>query len=225
KIIAGDGAGQVIVGAARDAAGNSATVTMTLNLDKTAPTIRITGIEDGAVYAPGAVPSADYEVTDDLSGVESQSARLIGGNTARGTVYTYYVDARDRAGNSASASASYTVTYSFSGFLEPVSLGGPFRLGSTIPVKFRLTDGRGISVSTAHATIMLQQISGDEPVGDPINLPAYSADAGSEFRYDAMKDLYMYNLGTGGLAQGSWEIRAYLDDGSVRSAFIHLKKK
>ncbi len=109
-------------------------------------------------------------------------------------------------------------------FLEPISLGKPFKLGSTIPVKFRLTDAQGNYVSTAVAAITVQQFSGDDPVGDPIILSANGADTGNVFRYDATDNLYIFNLGTKDLVQGTWQIRAALDDGTVKSVFIQLKR-
>jgi hypothetical protein len=138
--------------------------------------------------------------------------------------YTYTVNATDKAGNAASRSATYSVVYNFGGFLAPVSLNRPFMLGSTIPVKFQLMDAAGSYISTAIAAITVQLYSADQPVGDPIDATSTSgADSGNTFRYDATGNQYIYNLNTSGLSQGTWQIRATLDDGTVKTAFISLK--
>jgi hypothetical protein len=210
---------------AKDNAGNSETAhPLTINIDKTPPTITIIGIANGAVYTLGGVPTVGYTVTDTGSGVATQNATLTGGNANGVGTYTYTVNATDKAGNAATVSATYSVEYGFSGFLEPISLGKPFKLGSTIPVKFQLTNAQGNYVSTAIATISVQQFSGEDPVGDPIVLSANGADTGNMFRYDAAGNLYIFNLGTKDLVQGTWQIRAALDDGTVKSVFIQLKK-
>ncbi len=208
-----------------DNAGNTeAAHSVSVSIDKTPPAITITGIADGASYTLGAVPTPGYTVTDNLSGVVSQNATLVGGNANGVGVYTYIVTASDLAGNTASATASYSIVYNFSGFLTPVSLDRPFRQGSTIPVKFQLTDASGTYISTATATITVQLFSADQPAGDPIEVTSTSgADTGNTFRYDAADSQYIYNLSTDGLYEGTWQIRATLDDGTVKTAFVSLK--
>jgi alpha-tubulin suppressor-like RCC1 family protein len=219
-----EGADQVITGTVVDFAGITASASITLNIDKTPPVITITGVTDGAVYTVGAVPEPGYTATDDLSGVESRNATLTGGSANGVGTYTYTVDATDNAGNSATASPSYSVVYSFSGFLSPVSLDKPFKLGSTIPVKFRLADASGTYISTSNAAITVQKYSDFQPAGDPIDGSSTSgADTGNTFRYDAANNLYIFNLSTSGLSGGTWLIQAVLDDGTVKTAFISLR--
>ena len=79
-----------------------------------------------------------------------------------------------------------------------------FKLGSTVPVKFQLTDANGAYISTAAATIALQKYSGEEPVGDPLDATSTSgADTGSLFRYDGTASQYIYNLSTEALSKGT----------------------
>jgi len=138
--------------------------------------------------------------------------------------HAYTVNATDKAGNVASSSATYSVVYTFGGFLAPVSIDRPFKLGSTIPVKFQLTDASGTYISTATATITVQHFSADQPAGDPIDATSTSgADTGNTFRYSAVDNQYIYNLSTVNLAEGTWQIRATLDDGTVKTAFVSLK--
>ncbi|MCM2357205.1 MAG: 6-bladed beta-propeller [Geobacteraceae bacterium] len=199
---------------------------VTVNIDKTPPTITITGVTTGAAYTLGAAPTAGYSVMDSLSGVATETANLTGGNVNGVGTYAYTVNATDRAGNTANATVVYNVVYGFGGFLPPVNLDKPFKLGSTIPVKFQLTGAKGSYISTASATIMVQQFSDDQPVGEPIGVTSTSAaDMGNTFRYSTIDNLYLYNLSTDGLYEGIWQIRATLDDGTVKTAFIDLKAK
>lgn len=218
-----NGEGQVISGSATDNVGHVSNTSVFLNIDKMPPVITLTGITDGATYTLGAVPVAGYLAVDNLSGMESYSSNLSGGNTNKVGTYKYTVTGTDRAGNTKTVVATYTVVYNFSGFLPPVSLSKPFKLGSTIPVKFQLTDTNGNYISTAIATIMLQKFSGSEPIGDPIVLSTSSADTGNTFRYSAVDNQYIYNLKTNGLSIGAWQISVKLDDGDVKTVFISLK--
>ena len=109
-------------------------------------------------------------------------------------------------------------------FLPPVRSDRVFKLGSTVPVKFQLTDANDAYISTAVAAIALQQYSGEEPLGDPVDAASTSAsDTGSLFRYESADNQYIYNLNTKSLSKGTWQIRVSLDDGTIKTVFIGLK--
>lgn len=205
-----------------DKAGNSETAqSLEVKIDRTPPEITISGITNGSSYTLGAVPLAGYLSIDDISGVASQSAILTGGNANGVGSFTYTVTVTDHAGNTSVKGATYQVSYNFSGFQQPVSLDKPFKLGSTIPVKFQLTDASGSSLTTAIATLSLKQYSGELPVGDPIDAISTSgADSGNMFRYDSQ---YIFNLNTRNLSTGTWQVSAKLDDGRTMTAYISLK--
>ncbi|MBM3933357.1 MAG: hypothetical protein FJ319_03495 [SAR202 cluster bacterium] len=156
-VLTTDGAGQSATGTATDLAGNTASATVSgLNIDKTAPAVAITGVSNGAVYIVGGAPVAGNTCTDATSGVASSSGATTGGNANSVGSYTYTATCTDVAGNTTTVSASYAVTYGFSGFLQPIPLPvSTFKGGSTIPVKFRLTDASGAPVSTAIASISI----------------------------------------------------------------------
>ena len=120
--------------------------------------------------------------------------------------------------------ATFSVLYDFGGFLPPLpgDSTGVFKLGSVVPVKFRLTDAGGLSVATAVARLTLQMFAGGQPVGTPIDAtPPGNADVGDLFRYDGNQ--YIYNLSTKALAVGTWQLQVRLDDGTVHSVAIGLK--
>jgi hypothetical protein len=112
-ILSSEGSGQSASGTCTDNAGNvSATATASgINIDKTPPSVSVTGVTDGAAYILGSVPSAGCDTSDALSGVASAaSLSLSGGNPdGSGTITAACSGALDNAGNSGSASVTYTV--------------------------------------------------------------------------------------------------------------------
>lgn len=104
-----DGAGQMVSGKAVDRAGLTAETSVTVNLDMTAPAITINGVQSGAKYPLGLVPTVSYSASDSLSGVSASSATLTGGDGLGLGIFTYNVTAFDVAGNTATASATYEV--------------------------------------------------------------------------------------------------------------------
>lgn len=129
----------------------------------------------------------------------------------------------DGKGETDTDSVLIAVVYQFGGFLQPVSLDRPFKAGSTVPLKFQVTDVSGVFVSTVHAALTLQQLSGDLPTEDPIDGSTNVPDSGNIFRYDAIDSQYVYNLDTGSMGIGTWRVTVTLDDGQTYSAEIGLK--
>ena len=136
-----------------------------------------------------------------------------------GTVFplgttTVTCTATDQAGRTATGTFTVTVNYSWSGVVEPISSKGnsTFKVGSTIPVKFRLT---GESAAITDATVGLY-------VDDE---PALSTSAAGEnlFRYDPDSDEYIFNLNTKGLDPGAHVLRIDFGDGTSYTVMITLK--
>jgi hypothetical protein len=51
------------------------------------------------------------------------------------------------------------------------------------------------------------------------------ADGGNAFRYDGASDHYIFNWGTRGVQEGTWQIRVDLQDGAApRTVMVSLKK-
>jgi hypothetical protein len=92
----------------------------------------------------------------------------------------------------------------FSGFLEPLGAGGKvFKLGRTIPVKFKLTDGDGNPVTDAVAHISVEKISNgiDGPVATDVEASG-AANTDNLFRFGGGN--YVYNLSTKGFTSGTY---------------------
>jgi hypothetical protein len=112
-----------------------------------------------------------------------------------------------------------------SGVLQPINADGSsvFKLGSTIPVKFKLT-GASAGITNLNARLYLSQTSSVDPVATIEAVSTSAADTGNTFRYDATGQQYIFNLGTKSLAQGTWYLRNDLGDGVEHIVQIKLKK-
>jgi hypothetical protein len=229
-IVSSDGANQIVTGTAVDRAGNSATVSRTINLDKTPPVLTMPVLASSYVY--NASLTLAFSSADPLSGIATSQATFNGSPVQSGTTFTlnhpgtntFTLTATDVAGNTSTRTVTFSVLYSFGGFLPPVPNDSPglFKLGSVVPVKFRLTDASGLSVATAVARLSLQMYMGGQPVGTPIDAtPPGNADVGDLFRYDGSQ--YIYNLSTKPLTVGTWQLQVRLDDGTVHGVAIGLK--
>lgn len=113
-----EGANQVISGTATDAAGNTASTSVTINLDKTPPSINITSPANGATVSSTSV-SVTGSVSDNLSGVAAVTCSGVPATVQSGSFScsvtlvsgpnTISAQATDVAGNTASTSESVTV--------------------------------------------------------------------------------------------------------------------
>jgi hypothetical protein len=117
------------------------------------------------------------------------------------------------------------IIYDFGGFLPPVSLGKPFRMGSTIPIKFQLTDVQGAFITDALPSISWELSSGGVPSGVVIDGDlSGAANTDSTFRYDPDSNQYIFNLSTKGLtAPATYSITVDLGDGTTQQVNIGLK--
>jgi hypothetical protein len=98
-----------------DIAGNSSAASniVTVQIDKTAPVVTVTGVSAGGSYPLGSVPTAGCSTTDALSGVAMQATFNVTGGDPDGTgnFAATCSGAGDNAGNSAApVSVTYSVT-------------------------------------------------------------------------------------------------------------------
>src|SRR5262249_35596448 len=95
-----------------------------------------------------------------------------------------------------------------SGFLDPISLNRAFKQGSTIPIKWQVTDASGNPITNLGAIASLT-VSGPTPA------TLYSGNNNSSGNTVLSNDgsQYIYNWQTKGLALGTYTITATLNDG------------
>jgi hypothetical protein len=107
---------------------------------------------------------------------------------------------------------------------------GPYKLGRTIPVKFRLHTPDGALISDSEAQALTADLNSfyaapgcsgaPEDPGD--DLP----DTGGTFRYDAGDDLFIYNLSTKNplwLANYTYRLEIAIDGMKVGEVFVGLR--
>ncbi|HZU77054.1 MAG TPA: PxKF domain-containing protein, partial [Dehalococcoidia bacterium] len=229
--IAGDGT-HIISCSATDGPGNvgaaaGSSNTATVKIDTTPPVVQVTGVTSGATYTLGAVPTPGCSTTDATSGVAAQATVKVSGGTANGVgQFTATCSgALDNAGNpqAAPVSVSYTVYYSFSGFLAPV--GNPptvntVHAGRTLPLKWSL---HGVSALSSVVSLEWSTVSCSSLTGATSTVDA-TATGGTALRYDASADQFIDNLAT----QSSWagtcqQLTLTLDDGTTHIAFFQFE--
>jgi hypothetical protein len=132
--------------------------------------------------------------------------------------------ATDSAGNTTQKSFDVTVTYAWSGVLQPINSDGSsiFKLGSTIPVKFALM-GASAAVTNAVARLYYAKLSNNVAGTDLEATSTASASTGNLFRYDATTGQYIFNWGTKGLTTGTYQLKVDLGDGVVHIVLVSLK--
>jgi hypothetical protein len=143
-----------VSGTCEDIAGNvSGAETFGFAYDATAPSITIdTPPAVTADYFRDQDVRGDYSCTDALSGLASCTGTVNAGaalDTSSFGPHDFTVKATDVAGNAASVTHGYTITYAFGGFAAPVvPLPGinEIKAGGTLPMRWTLLDAAGTSV-------------------------------------------------------------------------------
>lgn len=233
--ISSEGADQSVTGNVTDNAGNSNSVAVSnIDIDKTAPTVAVTGFGDGNVFiVGGTLPTVGCSSSDGLSGIAATGGPSLtaGGLNSNGVgSVTFTCTASDNAGNPATASKSYSVVYGgVTGILQPINPDNTsvFKRGQAVPVKFKLAGDETFGFVTTGWVIQRQSVScgvfdGEDAVLEsvPSNTPT------AYFRYDASADQYIYNADMHTLGVGTcWNFKVTLDSGQIMySAVFKLAK-
>jgi len=202
----------------------------TTYVDNVPPVVTVDGIHDGATYVLNQTVPVYWSATDGASGIDNTkttatvpSGDPIDTNSIGTKQFT--VTATDNAGNTTTISITYKVVYKFGGILQPINAdgSGSHKLGSTIPVKFQLTDANSKSVSTAHATLFYAKVTNDG-LGDAYEaISSGNANTANCFRYEGNQ--YIFNLSTKntGFTTGTYQITIVLDDKTTQTVRITLR--
>lgn len=235
-------------GSCVDNAGNvAASVTVSdIDIDKQKPTL---GVIDNNVAAynvcdTGMPTQPTHDIQDAHSGVNLASINEVWNAPASGLgTFSYSLSASDNVGNSESYSRTYTRTYgdaanggAFSGILQPVNSDGTsrFKLGSTVPIKFRLMCGT-TPVTSASATLYVGQKDSRPDPGIDEAISTAASTTGNLFRYSADGQQYIFNLNTKAgytnsngtttsFSQGTYSFTIFLGDGTHRTFQFQLVK-
>lgn len=131
--------------------------------------------------------------------------------------------------NAAGSGATITLLYSSgAGILQPINYTGPrsaFKIGSTIPVKVKITDCNGAPVSGLTLTVGMIFLDGT-PDGTAVEeVVSTVPDQGTTMRYTGAPDnQYIYNMATKGRAVGDYKVTVTGATIAPISANLSLKK-
>jgi Tol biopolymer transport system component len=136
-----------------DAAGRTATVSVTYQVpDLVAPQVDLRTPKDGATYDLGAAVTVDYSCSDpNGSGVAVCSGERPSGyplDTSQAGTHTFTVLALDKAGNFASATATYTVVAPPQIQISSPANGAIYTLGATALAAYSCASAAGAHVVT-----------------------------------------------------------------------------
>ena len=228
ETLSSEGANQSSTGNATDKAGNSASDTVSgINIDKTNPLVSlIGGPANGSSHYFGSVPNAPTcDASDVLSGLNG-ACQVSGYGTTVGS-HSVKATANDKAGNSNSASNSYTVDpWTFKGFYQPVDMNNVLNTvkgGSTVPLKFELFAGSTELTDTANVVTPLKATKVACDTGASLDDIEMLASGSTALRYDGTAGQYIYNWKTPTGAGTCYNVTIADNDGSSQTAKFKLK--
>jgi hypothetical protein len=175
-------------------------------IDKSKPTVSVTGVTNGITYTTGNVPTPGCDTQDqpNLSGVKTNaSVNVTGGTGGFGTLTATCSGAVDNADNAGdSKSVTYSVKAAFNGFLQPIDghSVNTGKFGRTYPIKWQLRDDAGNLISDSAAQLLVTNMTGGQKAVSCTSFDLTDTDALEEattgntaLRYDATSDQFIYN--------------------------------
>src|SRR3954447_4774637 len=205
----------------KDAVGNeSASSSLTVKVDADAPSLSVSC--PAAVLLHGSA-SATVAASDGQSGLASDPSGTVAVDTSTVGPKTITRTATDNVGHTTTKSCTTAVHYMFSGLQQPVNPDGSsiFKLGSTVPLKFVLTDNGSNVVSGAVARVDMAKITNSVEGTFVEAISTSAATTGNLFRESGGQ--YIFNLSTKSLEAGTWSVKVTLDDGTSYSTQISLR--
>lgn len=206
-----------------DAHGATDTDTVDVTItDTIPPSVVLNGAATMKIFCGTTFVDPGATATDICDGDLTSSIHVSG--TVGLTVGTYVLtySATDEAHNTGTAVRTVKVIYDWTNVLQPINVEGDsiFKLGSTVPVKFRLLGECANDVIVAHLYItkITNNVLGDEME----TVSTSAADSGNTFRRGS-DGQYIYNLATKGLTKGTYQLRIDLGDGEIHTVLISLK--
>ncbi|MDO8498843.1 MAG: peptidoglycan DD-metalloendopeptidase family protein [bacterium] len=217
-----EGEHQIIYQAYDKAENQEATQSSHFKIDKIPPEISVNTPAEGAVYILNQPVTADWSISDNLSGIDEEftTSTTPSGNpldTSTPGSHTFSVSTKDLAGNLVTTSIFYSINYLFGDLqLSPQMDSKIFKKTSSIPIKFQLTDNNGNFVSTAAAQLFVDDVPA---------LPSGKSNTDNLFRYDSLTNQYVFNLSTSTptLTVGTHLLKVTLDDGTEYSSLLNIR--
>lgn len=160
---------------------------------------------------------------DGLSGFVADPNGTFALDTSVVGTHTHAAQIQDRAGNTTTKACTFSVVYGFGGIDQPVDPDGSsvFKLGSTVPLKFGISDEGAASVTDAVATVTVAKVS-NGVIGTEVEATStVAATSGNTFR--VTDGHYQFNLATKGLTTGTYRLTITLTGGQQHTVTISLR--
>jgi hypothetical protein len=223
-------------GTVSDLAGNVGTAITSspaYKIDKTAPTVTVTGVANNGTYNLGSVPAAGCDTQDQagLSGVAQEATVSVTGGTTNGvgTFTATCSGGKDVAGNTNSASVQYKVLYvRDGGILQPINYDNTsvFSRGKAVPVKFKLAGDAPLGFNVSGWTLQKVSVSCTNFDSEDQVVEQIAENPSQSFRYDSSADQYIINADFKSAAVGScWKARVTLNDATTLESSIFRMQK
>jgi hypothetical protein len=217
-----DTTGQTFNGSCTNDAGLTTNAApLTIKRDATPPALAPSVSPNPVILYSSATASPN--ATDVTSGVASSSCGAV--DTSSVGSHTVNCTATDNAGNTNSASASYSVIYAWSGFFQPIDNNGVFNVvnaGRTIPVKFSLGGDQGLAILAAGSPSSTVVAC---PASAPLDTIEETTTTTSGLRYDPVANQYIYNWKTLTSYAGTCrQLTVKLADGTTHTALFKFTR-
>ena len=225
-----------------DAAGNCAPAGPIgpFKIDRKAPAISITRPLDGAAIVLNERTAAGFACADAGSGVAACSGTVANGariNTSSVGTKSFTVTATDAAGNRASTTISYPVTFAASGtcfweagheILWPIAPNGSsqFRQGTPVPARFRVCDANGHPVGSPGVVSTFKEIQKiKNGIVQEVNLDVPAVVPPPVFRWSQILRAWIFVIDTRRLADDTTHVfRITLADGTAINFRFSLRE-
>ena len=213
---------------ATDAHNNTGTVTFKVTVqDTTAPALTVpANITVNATSNSQAVVTFAATATDLVDGNVPVTCNPASGSSFPVGLTSVTCTATDAHTNTATASFTVRVNYSWNGFFQPIDNGdvvNKAKAGQSIPVKFSLGGNQGLNIMTAGYPNF---VFGNVPSADTTDeVESYATSSTPGLTYDAAANQYVYVWKTDKAWAGkSGTLRIKLADGSMHTAMFNFTK-
>lgn len=207
---------------------------MNIHYDSTPPAISLLGsISDGDSFDFGDVPAASTcTATDNLSGMDGE--RVVTGYDSKVGAHAMTATAKDKAGNIATSTISYTVLpWTIKGFYRPVDMDpnsstqivNIAQNGKTVALKWEIfkTKAGTELTDTSVVKMLKKKLTCGTFTGDPTDEVEVLATGGTVLRYGGKIGQFIYNWQTPKQPNTCWDVTMQSLDGSFITAHFRLR--